>query len=211
MDMVQLKEMPEEEAIALINADLAKIKEQNLRTNEFNQKSKLTDIKCSWSSISKYFRKRGYELNRSTYVYEKVREPEPELIGEEEMTNIEFSKEDYDTLQFIKQNMHLLRDVVEQHEYYSKDIADFAKASVGLDYKVQSLRLRHAAFTFGNAFVKKHDYMTAGDVWTALILQSIAYNDRELREDIMRFMNADVAGKEEILNEVNDKYNLNKK
>lgn len=210
MDMKQLKEMSVEEAIALINVDLSKLRAQKLLTNEFSNKSTITDIKCSWSSISKYFRKLGYELNRSTYVYEKVKEPQMEVMEEETVT--ELSKEDLDMLKYIKNNMPFLKDLVDQKDYYNKDMADFAKASVGLDYKVQSLRLRHAAFTFANAFAKKHDYMTSGDVWTALILQAIALNDFDLRDDIMRFMYTDDTDqKEQILQEINDKYNLNKK
>lgn len=73
MDFSELKRLSVADAITIINKDLEVLYKNNKRTDNFG-KSNVDglQLKCSWSSIHKYYGPHGYRLNRDTYKYEYV-------------------------------------------------------------------------------------------------------------------------------------------
>lgn len=72
MNIAQLKILPIEESLELINKDLTRLVQAGKNTNSFGKANEVDglEITCSWSSITNHFGTLGYKLNRKNYQYE---------------------------------------------------------------------------------------------------------------------------------------------
>lgn len=72
MNITQLKVLPVEEAVDIINEDLKKIALAGKMTSSFGKEDEVEGLvsRCSWTSITNHFTTVGYKFNRKTYQLE---------------------------------------------------------------------------------------------------------------------------------------------
>ena len=115
MNIMQLKLLPIEEAIELINEDLVKVLQASKTTSSFGKDDEVEGlhIKCSWSTVTNHYGPLGYKLNRKNYQYEYVEELDTSKNAPEQQpkpVDMPFSEEE---VAFLK---HLYESSLQEDE-----------------------------------------------------------------------------------------------